>query len=60
MKNPSKMGDEEEISNGFVITPVIGSNDDPLPPKKKRNLPGNPGKFLVFVFPLIMSFCNFL
>lgn len=35
------MADQEEITNGFLLTPVIGSSD-PIPPKKKRNLPGNP------------------
>lgn len=39
------MADQEVISNGnFLQDPVVGSNDT-LPPKKKRNLPGNPGKF---------------
>ncbi|XP_021733369.1 zinc finger protein NUTCRACKER-like isoform X1 [Chenopodium quinoa] len=36
------MADQEVITNGFLLTPVIGSTNDPLPPKKKRNLPGNP------------------
>lgn len=36
------MADQEVISNGnFLQDPVVGSNDT-LPPKKKRNLPGNP------------------
>lgn len=40
--------EEEAIdSNGFLQNPnpvaVLGSN--PPPVKKKRNLPGNPGKF---------------
>lgn len=35
---------EEVISNGFTHNNLIeGSNPPPL--KKKRNLPGNPGKF---------------
>ena len=36
------MADQEPIANGFIQTQIIGSNEPPLP-KKKRNLPGNPG-----------------
>ncbi|KAK6241738.1 hypothetical protein SCA6_007127 [Theobroma cacao] len=35
---------EESISNGFVQNPIAGSN--PPLAKKKRNLPGTPGKFI--------------
>ncbi|KAK9676862.1 hypothetical protein RND81_11G106000 [Saponaria officinalis] len=36
------MGDQEANSNGFVVEiPTINGSIDP-PPKKKRNLPGNP------------------
>ncbi|CAO2814513.1 unnamed protein product [Amaranthus hypochondriacus] len=35
------MADQEPIANGFIQTQIIGSNEPPLP-KKKRNLPGNP------------------
>ncbi|KAL9244480.1 hypothetical protein vseg_018254 [Gypsophila vaccaria] len=36
------MGEQEANSNGFIVETqaIIGSNDPP--PKKKRNLPGNP------------------
>lgn len=35
---------EEALPNGFVENPIAGSN--PPASKKKRNQPGNPGKFL--------------
>ncbi|KAE8730344.1 Zinc finger protein MAGPIE [Hibiscus syriacus] len=35
---------EESISNGFIMNPVSGSNP-PAVAKKKRNLPGTPGKY---------------
>lgn len=39
---------EEVISNGFTHDNSIeGSNPPPL--KKKRNLPGNPGKFIFWI-----------
>jgi hypothetical protein len=37
---------EEALSNSFVQNPVAESN--PPASKKKRNLPGNPGKLASF------------
>ncbi|PON44440.1 TFIIH C1-like domain containing protein [Parasponia andersonii] len=46
---------EEKIPNGFSQNPIEGSNNimiNPPPLKKKRNLPGTPGKFsFMYVYP---------
>jgi hypothetical protein len=58
------MATEEAITssnNGFVENPVGGSNPPAL--KKKRNLPGTPGKLasqLVYLFFFFLSFCSCL
>ncbi|KAK8655297.1 hypothetical protein V6N13_107880 [Hibiscus sabdariffa] len=39
---------EESISNGFIMNPVTGSNA-PVVAKKKRNLPGTPGKYSIYM-----------
>lgn len=36
---------EEPVSNGFMQNPVPGSNNPPVA-KRKRNLPGTPGKYI--------------
>lgn len=41
---------EESISNGFVQNPIAVSN--PPMSKKKRNLPGTPGKYLPIAFQM--------
>ncbi|KAG7022839.1 Zinc finger protein NUTCRACKER, partial [Cucurbita argyrosperma subsp. argyrosperma] len=39
------MSEEQTISNAFICSlPTLGSNNNPPVLKKKRNLPGNPGK----------------
>lgn len=45
---------EEALPNGFVENPIAGSN--PPASKKKRNQPGNPGKFLS---SNLLTFYNF-
>ncbi|KAH7533137.1 hypothetical protein FEM48_Zijuj04G0098500 [Ziziphus jujuba var. spinosa] len=49
---------EEAISSGFVQNPISGGSDNPPAVKKKRNLPGTPGKLLLDSLPfpkLILS-----
>jgi len=46
---------EEALPNGFVESSISGSN--PAVPKKKRNLPGTPGKNLKF-FSFFFFFFN--
>ena len=45
---------EETLPNGFVENSISGSINPPLP-KKKRNLPGTPGKLLQFPSNHIVS-----
>lgn len=40
---------EETIPNGFPQNPIEGSNNINPPLKKKRNLPGTPGKYFFFI-----------
>lgn len=47
---------DANITNGFLQTPIVGSNEPSLP-KKKRNLPGNPGKFC-FPYFVFFHFCK--
>jgi len=39
--------DNREISNGFLHENTTSSSNENPPIKRKRNLPGNPGKFLI-------------
>jgi hypothetical protein len=49
---------EETLPNGFVENSISGSINPPLP-KKKRNLPGTPGKLLQFLSNHIYCLCLF-